>query len=154
MNIVKKLFYNYLINRKIGDNDNTLSTNKHKKLDIVISINFTGDINQLELLNHLVQVFSPMEKAKMELTYVIEEPSEKSLKIKSRGGVMNSKTLANFENKIKSKIMKDVCSCFGDLKWAPINEEYSVLIANIMLNAGLAVAFNIVKYDAFFDSII
>ena len=108
MNIVKKLFYNYLINRKIGDNDNTLSTNKHKKLDIVISINFTGDINQLELLNHLVQVFSPMEKAKMELTYVIEEPSEKSLKIKSRGGVMNSKTLANFENNIKLHEKKEI----------------------------------------------
>lgn len=67
------------------------------KKDIVISINFIGDINQLELLNHLVQVFSSMEKAKMELNYVIEEPSEKTIKIKARGGVLNNKTLANFE---------------------------------------------------------
>ena len=49
-----------------------------------------------------------MEKEKMELTYVIKEPSEKSLKIKARGGVLNKKTLANFEKNIKLHDKKEI----------------------------------------------
>ena len=69
--------------------------------NIVISFQFKGDFCQTDLLDHLLKVFAPWNFTKTEIHYTIDESSSKSLKFKSRGGVVNAKTLNNFRNNVK-----------------------------------------------------
>ena len=69
--------------------------------NIVISFQFKGDFCQTDLLDHLLKVFAPWNFTKTEIHYTIVESSSKSLKFKSRGGVVNAKTLNNFRNNVK-----------------------------------------------------
>lgn len=139
----------------------------NKKKDIVISVQFKGAIEQIDLLEHLLSEFNSWEFSKIELHYVIREYSAKTFRGKTFGGVVNKKTINNFKRKLSLCDGKTVsidgftlCSNLPNWKYRAIDLEFSSdLTLNKdcdinSLNFTFDIEYNGFNIRSFFDKII